>query len=346
MPQKLHHQKKAYYSVQTSSSRILLFPQTKARNDKTFAADDKRHGAFNISANFAPKKAKKISDKSAEPGELQRRGKEGRKRSSGVRLEQKQLPRLLRGLLPVHTPSSCDADSAQCPPSPRLAPATKEAASRFPDLTASRSGPRTGSRSPNLACLSIRTWGQIRISQTFRPFDQDLAPDSDFPNLPASRSGPWGWIQVPKHSGLSIMTSGWIQIPKPSDQDLWPDGRSRSRFPNLLVSRSGPQVGSWMPNLPTSLHQNLKTDRGAKSRFPNILTSRSGPHSLSSNKRVQRIVFERNLSKSPYFEEKKGLKVVIFRPYLPGGRQNEIFSYFSVLPLARFGSYVPIVDNC
>lgn len=163
------------------------FPQTKARNDKTFAADDKRHGAFKISANFAPKKAKKISDKSAEPVELQRRGKEG-SAPSGVRLGHKQLRRLLRGLLPVHTPSSCDAASAQCPPSPRLAPAAKEAGSRFPNLTASRSGPRIGHRSPNLACLSIRTWGQIQISQTFRPLDQDLGAGSRFPNILASRS--------------------------------------------------------------------------------------------------------------------------------------------------------------
>jgi hypothetical protein len=126
-------------------------------------------------------------------------------------------------------------------------------------------------------------------SQTFWPLDHGIMTS--------------GWIQVPKPSGLSIMTSGWIQIPKPSDQDLWPDGRSRSRFPNLLVSRSGPQVGSRIPNLPTSLDQkNLKPDRGAKSRFPNILTSRSGPHSLSSNKGF---FLERNLSKSPYFEEKK-----------------------------------------
>jgi hypothetical protein len=143
----------------------------------------------------------------------------------------------------VHTPSSCDAAAAQCPPSPRLAPPANEAGSRFPNLTASRSGPRIGSRSPNLACLSIRTWGHIRISQTFRPFDQDLALDSDFPNLPASRSGPCGWIQVPKPSGLSIrtlgldpgsqifwpldhdiMTSGWIQLHKPSGLSIMTSG--------------------------------------------------------------------------------------------------------------------------
>jgi hypothetical protein len=63
MPQKLHRIKRliirAPETVQTSSS----FPQTKARNDKSFAADDKRHRAFKISANFAAKKRKKIQTK-------------------------------------------------------------------------------------------------------------------------------------------------------------------------------------------------------------------------------------------------------------------------------------------
>lgn len=322
MPQKLHHKKKrliigAQETVQTSYS----FPQTKARNDKTFAADDKRHGAFKICANFAPKKAKKISGKSSEPGELQRRGQEGRKRSL------RRPPRTETTPTFTARPPSCAHTKllrrSLCPV-PAIATAGTSSkggrtGSRFPNLTASRSGPRTGSRSPNLACLSIRTWGQIRVSQTFRPFDQDLAPDSDFPNLPASRSGPWGWIQVPKHSGLLIMTSWSLAGSRftnlltsldhdlgldPGSQTLWPldhdlgldpDSQTfwsghlarwkvQSRFPNLLVSRSGPQVGSRMPNHPTSLDQNLKPDRGAKSRFPNLLTSRSGPHSLSSNK--------------------------------------------------------------
>jgi hypothetical protein len=156
-----------------------------------------------------------------------------------------------------------------------------------------------------------------------------------------------GWIQVPKPCGLSITTSGWIQIPKPSDQDLWPDGRSRSRFLNRPVSRSGPQVGSRMPNLPTSLDQNLKPDRGAKSRFPNILTSRSGPHSLSSKQRVPKDFFSKEICQSRHILRKKKFEVVIFRPYISlEVAKTNIFSYFSVLPLARFGSNVPIVDNC
>jgi hypothetical protein len=228
------------------------FPQIRARNDKTFAADDKRHGAFKTSANFAPKKAKKNSDKSAEPGELQRRGKERKalhpasasnRGNSHVYCEASFLcTHLRRGLCPVPAIATAGTSSKG-----------GSTGSRFPNLTASPSGPRTGSRSPNLACLSIRTWGQIRITQTFRPFDEDLAPDSDFPNLTASRLGPWGWIQVPKHSGLSIMTS-WpragSRFTKLLTSRSWPP--AGSRFPNLLVSRSGPQVGSRMPNLPTS----------------------------------------------------------------------------------------------
>ncbi len=64
------HQKRSRPLARGSSS----FPQTKARNDETFAIDDRRHGGVQDIG-------KTFSDKSAKPEALQGRRKERRKHS-------------------------------------------------------------------------------------------------------------------------------------------------------------------------------------------------------------------------------------------------------------------------
>jgi hypothetical protein len=181
MPQKLHHQKRAYYSCTRDGPDLLLFPADISKKRQNFTSRRQKTRGVQDIRKFCTKKSEKNFRQKRRAWRIAEKREGKRRAPSGVRLEQKQLPRLLRGLLPVHTPSSCDAVSAQCPPSPRIGTSSKGGRIQIPKPDG----------------LSIRTSNRIQISQPCLPLDQDLGPDPDFPNLPASGSGPWAGSRIP-----------------------------------------------------------------------------------------------------------------------------------------------------
>lgn len=248
MPQKLHHQKKAYYSCARDCPDLLLEDPPLSRRQKQettkISPQTTKDTGLSRYPQILHQKKRKISDKSAEPVELQRRGKEGRKRS-------------LRRPTRTQTTPTFTARTPSCAHTKLL----RRSLCPVPAIATAGTSSKGGRiQIPKPDGLSIRTSHRTQISQPCMPLDQDLGPDPDFPNLPAFRSGPragfrfpkpsglsirtlgldpgsqtfWpldhdimtsGWIQVSKPSGLSIMTSGWIQIPKPSGLSIRTSGR-------------------------------------------------------------------------------------------------------------------------
>lgn len=314
MPQKLYHKKKAYYSCARDCPDLLLEDPPLSRRQKQettkLSPQTTKDTGLSRYPQILHQKKRKISDKSAEPVELQRRGKEGRKRS-------------LRRPTRTQTTPTFTARTPSCAHTKLL----RRSLCPVPAIATAGTSSKGGRiQIPKPDGLSIRTSHRTQISKPCLPLDQDLGPDPDFPNLPAFRSGPRAGFRFPKPSGLSIRTLGL----DPGSQTFWPldhdimshdlglDPGSETFWPLDHDLRLDPDSQTFW-----SLDQDLRSDPECQT-FPPLsirrtssqiegpnpdsqkkLTSRSGPHSLSSNKEYKGFFLERNLSKSPYFEEKK-----------------------------------------